>query len=88
MGIYIFNKEYLISLLKLLEARHKDLDFGKHVIPCLVSRGDVSAYQFPRVLARYRNAQELLPGEPRAARGQGRSLKLYRWSSPVLTAAG
>jgi glucose-1-phosphate adenylyltransferase len=38
MGIYIFNKEYLISLLKQLEARYSELDFGRHVMPYLVSK--------------------------------------------------
>lgn len=86
MGIYIFNREYLISLLTLLEARHKDLDFGKHVIPCLVSRGDVSAYHFSgywldigTLKSYYRASLALLADKPQ--------LKLYNWSSPVLTTA-
>ncbi|MBN1164467.1 MAG: glucose-1-phosphate adenylyltransferase [Candidatus Krumholzibacteriota bacterium] len=46
MGIYIFDKDYLISILRELKPRHDDLDFGKHVIPHLVDRGMVSAYRF------------------------------------------
>jgi glucose-1-phosphate adenylyltransferase len=85
MGIYLFNKEYLISLLKELEAGHGDLDFGKHVIPHLVSKGMISAFRFPgywldigTLKSYYRASLELLSERSR--------LKLYRWSSPVLTA--
>ncbi len=85
MGIYLFNKEYLISLLEELEAKHGDLDFGKHVIPRLVSRKMISAFRFPgywldigTLKSYYRASLELLAERPR--------LKLYRWSSPVLTA--
>lgn len=85
MGIYLFNKEYLISVLKELEARHSDLDFGKHVIPHLVSKGTISAFRFPgywldigTLKSYYRASLELLAERSR--------LKLYRWSSPVLTA--
>ena len=84
MGIYIFNKEYLISLLKLLEAKHDDLDFGKHVIPYLVSKREISAYRFSgywldigTLKSYYTASLELLADKPR--------LKLYSWSSPVLT---
>ena len=47
MGIYIFEKEFLIRTLKKLRARHENLDFGKHVFPHLVSRRRVAAYRFP-----------------------------------------
>jgi glucose-1-phosphate adenylyltransferase len=84
MGIYIFNREYLISVLGLLEASHDDLDFGKHVIPYLVSKGEVSAYHFSgywldigTLRGYYMASLGLLADRPR--------LKLYRWSSPVLT---
>jgi glucose-1-phosphate adenylyltransferase len=86
MGIYIFDREYLISLLALLESHHEDLDFGKHVIPFLVSRGDVSAYRFSgywldigTLKSYYTASLALLADKPR--------LKLYNWSSPVLTTA-
>lgn len=85
MGIYLFNKDYLISLLKELEASHGDLDFGKHVIPYLVSKGMISAFRFPgywldigTLRSYYQASLELLAERPR--------LKLYSWSSPVLTA--
>jgi glucose-1-phosphate adenylyltransferase len=84
MGIYIFNREYLISLLKKLKAKHPDLDFGKHVIPHLVSKGDISAYRFPgywldigTIKSYYMASLDLLAERPH--------LKLYSWSSPVMT---
>ncbi len=64
---------------------HGDLDFGKHVIPHLVSRGMISAFRFPgywldigTLKSYYRASLELLAERPR--------LELYRWESPVLTA--
>ncbi len=84
MGIYLFDKAYLISLLKALEPYHGDLDFGKHVITHLVSKGAISAYRFPgywldigTLKSYYRASLELLAERPR--------LELYSWSSPVLT---
>jgi len=46
MGIYLFKKEILLSLLKKLKARYENLDFGSHVIPYLVENGKISAYRF------------------------------------------
>ncbi len=43
MGIYIFNTEYLLNLLK--EDR-KEVDFGMHLIPKAIERDDVFAYPF------------------------------------------
>jgi glucose-1-phosphate adenylyltransferase len=84
MGIYIFNKEFLVSVLKGLEAKYEDLDFGKHVIPHLVSRREVSAYQFRgywldigTLKSYYTASMELLRERPR--------FKLCNWTSPVLT---
>jgi glucose-1-phosphate adenylyltransferase len=84
MGIYIFNREFLISLLSELEASHSNLDFGKHVIPHLVAAGEISAYRFlgywldiGTVKSYYAASLGLLAEKPR--------LKLYSWSSPVLT---
>jgi len=84
MGIYIFNKEYLHSLIKALKARHEDLDFGKHVIPHLVSKGAISAYRFGgywldigTLRSYYAASLDLLSNNPR--------LKLYSHSSPILT---
>jgi glucose-1-phosphate adenylyltransferase len=84
MGIYLFDKEYLISLLQTLEADHADLDFGKHVIPHLVSKGLISAFRFAdywldigTLRSYYHASLELLSERPR--------LKLYSWSSPILT---
>jgi glucose-1-phosphate adenylyltransferase len=84
MGIYIFNRQFLQSLLKTLEVKHGDLDFGKHVIPHLVSKGMVSAYRFSgywldigTLKSYYMASLELLAERPR--------LKLYSWSSPIVT---
>jgi glucose-1-phosphate adenylyltransferase len=84
MGIYIFNKEFLISVLKQLESSHADLDFGKHVIPHLVSKNQVSGYEFKgywldigTLKGYYMASLELLRERPR--------LKLWNTSFPVLT---
>jgi glucose-1-phosphate adenylyltransferase len=84
MGIYIFNREFLITVLKQLEGSHADLDFGKHVIPHLVSKDQVSGYEFTGywldigTLRSYYQASLALLGErPR--------LRLCNTSSPVLT---
>jgi glucose-1-phosphate adenylyltransferase len=85
MGIYLFNKEYLMSLLRLLEVSHADLDFGKHVIPYLVAKGLISAFRFDdywldigTLKSYYHASLDLLSPRPR--------LKFYDWSSPILTA--
>ncbi|WP_122629965.1 glucose-1-phosphate adenylyltransferase [Lucifera butyrica] len=47
MGNYIFSTRKLIEVLKEGKKRHADLDFGKHVIPMMLERGDrVFAYNF------------------------------------------
>jgi glucose-1-phosphate adenylyltransferase len=46
MGIYIFDRNFLISTLERLKKSHDDLDFGKHIIPDLVKRGKVSAFRY------------------------------------------
>ena len=46
MGIYVFDRRFLINTLQRLKKSHDDLDFGKHVIPTLVSRGRVSAFRY------------------------------------------
>ncbi len=48
MGIYIFKREALISLLKELKKIYHDLDFGKHVVPYLTGRREMAAYGFDR----------------------------------------
>ncbi len=48
MGIYVFDRHFLISTIEMLKRIYDDLDFGKHVIPYLVSNGDISAYRFSR----------------------------------------
>jgi glucose-1-phosphate adenylyltransferase len=47
MGNYIFSTKKLIEVLKEGKKKHADLDFGKHVIPMMLERGDkVYAYNF------------------------------------------
>lgn len=46
MGIYIFNRRFLIDTLERLKKIHHDLDFGKHVIPHLTEKGQIAAYRF------------------------------------------
>ena len=47
MGNYIFSKVKLIDLLHQGKKKHRDLDFGKHIIPMMLEAGDkVFAYSF------------------------------------------
>jgi len=46
MGIYIFDRKFLISVLEGFKQDFQDLDFGKHIIPELVLRGRVSAFRY------------------------------------------
>ncbi|MGM0483732.1 MAG: glucose-1-phosphate adenylyltransferase family protein [Candidatus Krumholzibacteriota bacterium] len=48
MGIYIFGREFLISVLMKLKKEFHNLDFGKHVIPYLTEEGMISGYLFDR----------------------------------------
>lgn len=45
MGIYVFNKDLLIDLLKNNDDI-EDLDFGKHLIPSIIKEMPVYAYEF------------------------------------------
>ncbi|MCK4552085.1 MAG: NTP transferase domain-containing protein, partial [Tenericutes bacterium] len=44
MGIYVFNKDILLKMLK--ETDIDDLDFGKHIIPSMIKNNPVYAYKF------------------------------------------
>ena len=46
MGIYLFNSDVLMQRLRELHPQHPDLDFGKHVIPAMIGKDKVYAYQF------------------------------------------
>lgn len=47
MGNYIFSTKKLIEILKEGRKHHADLDFGKHVIPMMIKKGDrIFAYNF------------------------------------------
>lgn len=84
MGIYIFDKRLLISIVSELKRENSDLDFGKHVIPVLVKRGMISAFRFGgywldigTVKGYFMASMGLLAERSR--------LKLYDPSDPVLT---
>ncbi len=46
MGIYIFEKEFLIRTLERMRKKINNLDFGMHVIPELVNKKRISAYKY------------------------------------------
>jgi glucose-1-phosphate adenylyltransferase len=47
MGNYIFSTNKLIDVLKEGKRHHEDLDFGRHIIPMMLERGDkIFAYSF------------------------------------------
>ena len=47
MGNYIFSTKKLVEVLKEGKKHYEDLDFGKHIIPMMLERGDrVFAYSF------------------------------------------
>jgi len=84
MGIYIFDRKFLISLLGELIDSCSDLDFGKHVIPNLTRRGLISAFNFSGywldigTLRSYYNASmSLLAVRPK--------FKLCDYEAPVLS---
>jgi glucose-1-phosphate adenylyltransferase len=84
MGIYLFNKDFLIATLERLKKSINELDFGMHVIPYLVKRGKISAYRFEgfwldigTLKSYYAASLALLAKHPR--------LDLYEESNPVVT---
>ena len=46
MGIYLFNRKFLISTLKKLKKKYANLDFGNHIIPYLTANKQLMAYRF------------------------------------------
>ncbi len=46
MGVYVFRVDALIERLQALAPKHKDLDFGKHVIPSMLDRYTLQSYPF------------------------------------------
>lgn len=100
MGNYIFSTQKLIEVLREGKERHADLDFGKHVIPMMLERGNkVFAYNFN---------DNLIPGMRAEERGYWRDvgtidsyyeanmdlvqvspqLNLYNYKWPILTDQG
>jgi glucose-1-phosphate adenylyltransferase len=100
MGNYIFPTRKLIEVLLEAEKRHDDLDFGKHVIPLMLQKGDrVFAYNFN---------DNVIPGMQSQERGYWRDvgtldsyyeanmdlitvspqLNLYNYKWPILTNQG
>jgi glucose-1-phosphate adenylyltransferase len=100
MGNYIFSTSKLIDALKKGKKLHDDLDFGKHVVPLMLDRGDkVFAYSF---------FDNQIPGMGPSERGYWKDvgtldsyyeanmdlisvtphLNLYNYSWPILTNQG
>jgi glucose-1-phosphate adenylyltransferase len=100
MGNYIFPTKKLIEVLLEGKKRHEDLDFGKHVIPMMLAKGDrVFAYNFN---------DNLIPGMKAEERGYWKDvgtidsyyeanmdlihvspqLNLYNYKWPILTNQG
>jgi glucose-1-phosphate adenylyltransferase len=100
MGNYIFSSRKLIEVLKEGKKKFSDLDFGKHVIPMMLERGDrVFAYNF---------TDNLIPGMRQEERGYWKDvgaidtyyeanmdlvnvtpqLNLYNYKWPILTNQG
>jgi glucose-1-phosphate adenylyltransferase len=100
MGNYIFPTQKLIDVLQEAKKSHADLDFGKHVIPMMLAKGDrVFAYNFN---------DNTIPGMRKEERGYWRDvgaldsyyeanmdlinvspqLNLYNYKWPILTNQG
>jgi len=100
MGNYIFPTKKLIQVLLEGKKKHEDLDFGKHVIPMMLEKGDrVFAYNFN---------DNLIPGMKAEERGYWKDvgtidsyydanmdlihvspqLNLYNYKWPILTNQG
>jgi glucose-1-phosphate adenylyltransferase len=100
MGNYIFPTRKLIEVLQEGKKNHADLDFGKHVIPMMLAKGDrVFAYNFN---------DNVIPGMKTEERGYWRDvgtldsyyeanmdlvnvspqLNLYNYKWPILTNQG
>ncbi|HSG28968.1 MAG TPA: glucose-1-phosphate adenylyltransferase family protein [Candidatus Krumholzibacterium sp.] len=78
MGIYIFDREFLIDTLLSMRPSFEDLDFGKHIMPRLVAAGQLAAFRFDGywldvgTLRSYYNANiALLACRPRVDLGSG-----------------
>lgn len=100
MGNYIFSTKKLIEALQEGKKKHADLDFGKHVIPMMLEKGDkVFAYNF---------LDNLIPGMKPEEKGYWKDvgtldsyyeanmdlikvspqLNLYNYKWPILTNQG
>ncbi len=100
MGNYIFPTKKLIEVLQEAKKSHADLDFGKHVIPMMLEKGDrIFAYNFN---------DNVIPGMRAEERGYWRDvgtldsyyeanmdlvnispqLNLYNYKWPILTNQG
>jgi len=100
MGNYIFSTRKLIEVLLEGKRQHEDLDFGKHVIPMMLEKGDrVFAYNFN---------DNVIPGMKAEERGYWKDvgtldsyydanmdlinvspqLNLYNYKWPILTNQG
>jgi glucose-1-phosphate adenylyltransferase len=80
MGIYIFDRRFLMSTLERMKKSYEDLDFGKHIIPDLVDRGKISAFRYGgfwldigTLKAYYQASLSLLSKRPRLLLSDGGS---------------
>ena len=100
MGNYIFSTRKLVEVLKEGKKKHDDLDFGKHIIPMMLAKGDrVFTYNF---------MDNMIPGMKPEERGYWKDvgtiesyyeanmdlvnvapqLNLYNYRWPILTNQG
>jgi len=78
MGVYIFDREFLIETLESIKTLHENLDFGHHIMPRLVRAGSAAAYRFEgywldigTLKGYYRASKGLLARRPRLVLGEG-----------------
>jgi glucose-1-phosphate adenylyltransferase len=72
MGVYVFSAAVLIERLQALSKQHRDLDFGKHVIPAMIEGYLVQAFPYDgywvdvgTVDAYWQTSMELISGQSR-----------------------
>jgi glucose-1-phosphate adenylyltransferase len=53
MGVYVFNSSALASVLRENAEGNNGLDFGHHIIPALVRKGIVTAFNFTKAMGRF-----------------------------------
>ncbi len=85
LGIYIFNQAVLKNTLNHLIHRYENLDFGKHVIPYLVSeQASVQAYRYQGYWVDVGTVASFLKTNLDMAQAE-EELDLYQMEWPILT---